>query len=78
MCIVFENITLILLGVWTAGGLRIEIKGTGGELEFRLQKPQVKLRTRKGFTMLICKFKDKVKSCGMTVTVAPRRIQSGN
>ena len=70
----FEEFKEVSPGVWTAGGLRIEIRGTGGELEFQLRKPQVKLRTRKIFTMLICKFKGKVKSCSMTVTITPQGI----
>ena len=67
----FKDFKEVSPGVWTAGGLRIEIRGIGGELEYRLQKPQVKLRTQKGFIMLVSKFKDKVQKCGMTVTITP-------
>ena len=67
----FEDFKEILPGVWTAGGLRIEIKGTGGELAFRVEKPEVKLRTGKMFSMLVCKFKEKVQTCGMTLTITP-------
>lgn len=67
----FEEFKNISPGVWTLGRLRIEIKGIGGELEYRLQKPQVKLRTQKGFTMLVCKFKGKVKSCGIRLKITP-------
>jgi hypothetical protein len=67
----FEKFKEVSPGVWTVGGLRIEIRGTGGELEFQLRKPQVKLRTQKSFVMLVCKFKEKVKSCTISLKITP-------
>lgn len=71
----FEDFKELSPGVWTAGSLRVEVKGIGGELEIRVEKPEVKLRTKKMFSMLVCKFKGKVQTCGMTValTLDPRQ-----
>ena len=67
----FEEFKELSPGVWTAGGLRIEIKGTGGDLEYSIQSSGVKLRTAKTFRLLNCRFKGMIQKCCMTVTITP-------